>query len=128
MSNDLQTIRHRHRTASLNVFGLDVIGLLGLLYCTTVVVTKFRRIFDEFMGGQPLPALTSLVLSIPRPVCAVFLVAALVALIYKEVRITNKTHTLLLNLATLVVIVFLLAVFVDAMFTPLIVDIDRLRN
>jgi hypothetical protein len=122
VTTDSPTVRPRHRTASLVVLGVDVIGLLFLLYCTTVAETKFRQIYDELLAREPLPVLTALVLSVPQPVYVLVLMAVLAGLIYKESRITNRTRTLVLNLAVLVVGVALFMVFVVAMFLPLIAE------
>jgi hypothetical protein len=119
-SKNSETVHPRHRTASLIVLGVDVIGLLFLLYCTTVAATKFRHIYDELLEGAPLPVLTRLMLSIPQPFFSLLLIGGIAGVIYKETRITNRTLTLVLNLAVLGIGVILFLVFVTAMFLPLV--------
>ena len=99
---------------------LDMIGLLWLLYCFTYVTGKFRMIFDDLLEGKGLPALTQLVLSIPRTMSVLFFVGAIAALIYKESRITNKTRTLVMNIVVLIAGIVLFMVLVVGLFMPLI--------
>ena len=114
MTVESQTIHPRHRTASLIVLILAVIGLLCLLYGTTVVAATFRHIFEEFLEGRRLPTLTHVLLSITGPLYALCIGGAIAGLIWKESRITDNTRTLVMNIEALVVVVFLFMVWVVA--------------
>jgi len=110
----------RHRVASMVFLVLDVIGLLCLLDCFTIVTGKFRLIFDDLLEGRNLPVLTQLILSIPRTVSFLFFVGAIAALIYKESRITDKPRTLVMNIVVFVVGIILFMVLAVGLFQPLI--------
>jgi len=94
MTDESRTVPGRYQVASLIMLMLDVLGLLGLLYGTTVVAAKFRQIFADLLESRPLPVLTRLVLSIPASVALLFFVGSMAALIYKEVRMGNKSRAL----------------------------------
>ena len=121
MTEELQTGPVWHRTASVVWLTIDVLGLLWLLYCVTIVAGKFRQVFDDLLEGRALPALTRAVLSVPPIVSIVFSLGAIAALIYKEVRIGSKTQTLVINATVFAVAVFLFLVLVVALFQPLTV-------
>ena len=74
MTDESRTVPGRYQVASLIMLMLDVLGLLGLLYGTTVVAAKFRQIFADLLESRPLPALARLVLSIPARVALPFFV------------------------------------------------------
>ena len=128
MSEELKTIRPRHQTASLIILILDVIGLLGLLYCTTVVASKFREIFNDLLEGRSLPTLTQILLSIPGPIYLLCIVAAIAGLVWKESHINDKSLTLMMNVVVLVAVVVLFVVLVVALFSPLIIIIGSLQK
>ena len=119
MTETSQNARPRHRTASLIMLILAVLGLLVLLFTTTVVVPKFGKIFTDLLEGKTLPGLTQLVLSIPTAVYLVACAGAIAALIHKEVRIGNRAMTLTINAAALAVVMVLLLVLTVALFLPL---------
>lgn len=120
VTEESPNISRRHRINSLFLLTVDVVGLLFLLYCTTIVVTRFRLIFDDLLQGNGLPALTHLILSIPRSLYVIFFVGVIAALIYKELRISNKTRSLVINLLAFAAAVFLYIVLVVAFFLPMI--------
>ena len=118
----------RYQAASLIVLTLNVLGLLGLLYGTTVVAARFRQVFAALLEGRPLPFLTRLVLSIPAGVALPFFIGVMAALIYKDVRMVNKTQALVINAAALAGIVILSVLLVIALFAPLTVIITSLSK
>ena len=122
MTDESRTVPGRYQVASLIMLMLDVLGLLGLLYGTTVVAAKFRQIFADLLESRPLPALARLVLSIPARVALPFFVGAMASLIYKEVRMGNKSRALVINAATLTAIVIMSVLLVLALFGPLTVN------
>jgi hypothetical protein len=128
MTDETQTTRPHHQTASLVVVILDVIGLLGLLYCATIVAAKFRLIFADLLEGQQLPALTRIILSVPALVYALCMAGAIAGLIWKEVRLSDKSQTLLINIGALIAIIVLFVVLVAALFSPLVVMIGTMQN
>ena len=128
MTEESKTIHPRDQTASLIILTLDVIGLAGLLYSTTVVASKFRQIFDDLLGGQSLPALTYFVLSIPGPVYVLCIVGAIAGLVWKEQRISDKSQTLIMNLVALITVVVLFVVLVVALFSPLVTIVEALKK
>ena len=99
-----------------------------MLYCATIVAGKFRQIFDDLLEGRALPALTRTVLSVPPIVSILFSLGAIAALFYKEVRIGNKTHTLVINTTVFAIAVFLFLVLVIALFQPLTVIITSMSK
>jgi len=126
MTDASPAISTRHRTASLIMLCLDVVGLLVLLFGFTIVVNKFRLIFDDLCEGRSLPALTRFFLSIPNAVSVVFFAGAIVGLVYKESHVTNKTWTLIINNVVFVAAVIVFLALVIAMFLPLVGDIGEL--
>ncbi len=128
MTDESRTVPGRYQVASLIMLMLDVLGLLGLLYGTTVVAAKFRQIFADLLESRPLPALARLVLSIPARVALPFFVGAMASLIYKEVRMGNKSRALVINAATLTAIVIMSVLLVLALFGPLTVIITSLSK
>jgi len=107
---------------------LDVMGLGGLLYCTTVVASKFRQIFDDLLEGRGLPTLTQVLLSIPAPIYILCIVAAIAGLVWKEACIKDKSRTLLVNVVALIAVGVLFVVLVVALFSPLIITIGSLKQ
>ena len=119
MTEAARPLPARHRTASVIVLTLDVIAMLSLLVCFTLIAHRFCHIFDDLLEGRALPELTRLVLAIPNTVSVLCFVGAIAALIYKESRIANKTRTLVMNIAVFVAAVFVFIFFAFAMFMPL---------
>ena len=68
------------------------------------------------------------VLSIPGRVAIIIFGGTIGALIYKELRSSNKTRNLNINATVLAVIVILFMVFIIAMFMPLTANISGLRQ
>ncbi len=128
MTEESKTIRPRHQTVSLIMLMLDVIGLVGLLYCTTVVLSKFRQIFDDLLDGKGLPTLTQVLLSIPAPIYILCIVAAIAGLVCKESRIKDKSQTLIVNVVALITLFVLFVVLLVALFIPLITTIGSLKH
>lgn len=128
MTEESRTARPRNQTASLIMLIVDVIGLGGLLYCTTVVVSKFRQIFDVLLEGKSLPTLTQILLSIPAPIYILCMVAAIAGLVWKELRIKDKSQTLLVNMVALIAVAVLFVLLVLALFCPLIITIGSLNQ
>jgi len=128
MTEESKTIRPRHQTASLIMLILDMIGLVGLLYCTTVVASKFRQIFDDLLEGRGLPTLTQVLLSIPAPIYILCIVAAIAGLVWKESRINDRSQTLIVNVVAFIAVVVLFVVLVVALFSPLIITIGSLKT
>ena len=126
MTDASQAISTRHRTASLIMLGLDVVALLVLIFGFTIVVNKFRLIFDDLCEGRSLPALTRFFLSIPNAVSVVFFAGAIVGLVYKESHVTNKTWTLTINNVVFAAAFIVLLALCIAMFLPLVGDIGEL--
>jgi len=118
MTETSQNARPRYRIASLIMLTLALLGLLALLFTSTVVVPKFGKIFDDIQPGGNLPALTQMILSTPRAVYGLCCLVAIAMLIWKESRSTSKTRTLALNTAAFIIANVLLAVIVYAMFVP----------
>lgn len=119
MNEQSPPIPNRHRTASCVLLILDVIGLLLLLFFTTIVASQFEHVFSDLVGWNPLPVLTQVVLSIPRTVAIIVSGGTIGALIYKELWSSNKTRNLIINVTVLAAIVTLLVIFIFAMFLPL---------
>ena len=119
MNEQSPPIPNRHRTASCVLLILDVIGLLLLLFFTTIVASQFEHVFSDLVGWNPLPVLTQVVLSIPRTVAIIVFGGTIGALIYKELWSSNKTRNLIINVTVLAAIVTLLVIFIFAMFLPL---------
>ena len=117
MTDGSQTVSPKDRGASQVVLVLDVIGLICLLFLTTIVAPKFRAIFADLQ--TPLPAMTAAILSVPGFAYAVFIVASICGLIAKERSVANRTLTRNVNLIALVAIVVCLGLLVVAMFIPL---------
>ena len=113
-----QNVRPRHRIAGLIMLTLAVFGLLVLLFVSTVVVPKFRQIFDDFQPGGKLPAVTQMILATPRSVYVLCCLAAMAMLVWKESRITSRTRALVINTAVFIIANVLLALIVYAMFLP----------
>ena len=97
-----------------------MIGLVGLLCCTTVVASAFRQKFADLLEGRSLPALTHVFLSIPGPVYVLCVVGAIVGLVWKESRISDKHRTLIMNVVAFITLGVLFGVLVVALFMPLI--------
>lgn len=119
MNEQSPPIPNRHRTASCVLLILDVIGLLLLLFFTTIVASQFEHAFSDLVGWNPLPVLTQVVLSIPRTVAIIVFGGTIGALIYKELWSSNTTRNLIINVTVLAAIVILLVIFIFAMFLPL---------
>ena len=128
MTEEAKTIRPRHKMASLIILVLDAIGLVGLLYCTTVVASKFRQIFDDLLEGRNLPVLTHVLLSIPGPVYVLCIVGAIAGLVWKEQRISDKRQTLIMNIVALITVIVLFVVLVIALFNPLSIILETLQK
>lgn len=128
MTEESKTTRPRHQTVSLIMLILDVIGLGGLLYCTTVVASKFCQIFDDLLEGRALPTLTQVLLSIPAPIYIFCIVAAIAGLVWKESCIKDKSRTLRVNVMALIAVVVLFVVLVVALFRPLIIIIVSMKQ
>ena len=120
-----QPVRTPSRTASLVALVLDILGLLCLLFVTTVVAPRFRDIFADLR--VPLPVLTTTVLSVPWFVYALLIGAAIAGLISKECSIADKRQTRNINLIVMGGIVVCLMLFVFAMFSPLSVLITTMK-
>ena len=70
------------------------------------------------IGASGRPALTQAILSTPRAVYALFCVVAIAMLVWKELRITSRTRTLVVNLSAVLIANIILAVVSYAMFDP----------
>lgn len=121
-----QTVRTPSRIASLVVLVLDILGLLCLLFVTTVGATRFREIFADLQ--VPLPVMTAAVLSVPWFAYALLIGAAIAGLIAKERSVADRRQTRNINLIAMGVIVLCLMLFVFAMFSPLGVIISTMET
>jgi len=128
MTERSKTIPPRHQIASLVVLILDVIGLAALLFCATVIVPKFREIFADLLEGQSLPTLTQVLLSIPGPICFLCILATIAGLVWKELRVNDKSQTLIINLVALITVIVLFVIWVIALFGPLITIFASLQK
>lgn len=128
MTEGSKTIRPRHQTASLVVLMLDIIGLAIFLCCATVIASKFREIYAELLEGRSLPALTQVLLSIPEPIYFLCIVATIAGLVWKELRVNDKSQTLIINVVALITVVVLFVILVIALFSPLIIIIASLQK
>ena len=116
----------RHRLASLIVLALDMLLLLSLLYACTVTIGRFAQLFGDLK--MELPILTHLVISIPRTAAGGVLLGIMAALMYKELRIADKTRTLIMNLVVFVVGACAGMFLVIVLFCPLLAIIDSLNK
>jgi len=119
MPEELKTDRPRYQIASLIILILDVIGLVGLLGCTTVIAPKFRQLFADHLEGRSLPTLTQGLLSIPARVYLLCIVVAIAGLVWKESRISNKAQTLIMNVVVLITLNVLFVVGIIACLMPI---------
>lgn len=118
----------RDRSASLAALILAVFGLLLLVFLHVVVVERFRVIFVDLFEGQKLPAMTTLVLSMPRPVAALAAALAIGLLAWKEIAMENKHVSMLINIGAIGIAIGLAVCAGVALFLPLLIIVTNLSH
>jgi len=111
---------NRVRVASLIILSMDIAGVAFLLFLTTKVLGKFEQIYNDLFEAKALPALTAMLISVPKTMWAVLFVAVGILMILKEIYSTDRTQTLLLNILILIICIVCTVICIIAFFLPLI--------
>jgi len=104
-------------TASVVLLVAALIMLFLVTFLMVVVRPVFAEIFAEI--GGPLPFLTQLFLWVPTTGYVASLVVLVVALLFKEIYIRNKSISLTINLLVAIAGIVFLLLCVFALYLPL---------
>lgn len=104
--------------ASMIVLAIDVVGMLVLTAMTLKTRTAFMDMFEEL--DVALPVVTRFMVGTPTVFYLVFFGSLVAALIVKEVYVKSKKATIVTNVAACFGGAAYLAVYVIALFLPLI--------
>ena len=105
---------------------MDVIGILVLTVLTMTTKAHFEKAFKDL--GVQLPIITGILLSIPSVIYLGFFGGLIVMLVLKEKFIQRAPLRFTVNLFAAVVGLAYLALYMIAMFLPLIQTIDTLNK
>ena len=112
--------------ASMVVLILDVIGCIVLAAMTLRTTAKFKAIFADL--GVQLPQITQVLVSLPAALYVVIFLGLIIALVVKEKVMRNKPLAFTLNVVVLIGGIAYLAVYVAAMFLPMMQMIQTMEK
>ena len=112
--------------ASMVVLILDMIGCIVLAAITLNTSAKFKAIFADL--GVQLPQITQVLVSLPAALYMVIFLGLIIALVLKEKVMRSKLMAFTVNLGVLVGGIAYLAVYVAAMFFPIVQHIQAIEK